>query len=165
MRQVRVGFLLALGAVAAFGGYETWARLHRQARVLAFTTCPFSGPPAVTLNAGIQPWDTLPVRVHEEVHAGQCRELGPFRYRLRSLTSKLELETPAYCAAAKARLTQDPDSEYASDRLHDDMIEGLSDVTDSATVKRALMAGCPEIAAKPRRTRARVVRPTSPGRT
>lgn len=105
------------------------------------------------------PWyDTLVTRVHEEKHAEQCRQLGPVRYRLRSLTAagKLSVETPAFCAAAVARLTVDPDSEYVSDRLHTDMIEGLSDIADSAAIKAALLKECPQIATQPRRTRARL---------
>lgn len=105
----------------------------------------------------IQPWDTLATRVHEEAHAEQCRQLGPVRYRLRSLTAagKLSVEAPAYCAAAVARLRVDPDSQYVSDRLHTDMIEGMSDITDSVAVKAALMQSCPALASQPRRTRAR----------
>ena len=107
----------------------------------------------------IAPWDTLATRVHEEKHAEQCRVLGPVKYRLRSLTSagKLSVETPAYCAAAVARLTVDPDSQYASDRLHTDMIEGMSDLVDSLAIKAALLKECPAIATQPRRTRARLV--------
>ncbi|MEX2178217.1 MAG: hypothetical protein WD801_05875 [Gemmatimonadaceae bacterium] len=119
-------------------------------------TCPFFGEPEVVFRSElIAPWDTLPARKHEEVHADQCRQLGPLRYRIRSLTpsGKLELEAPAYCASAIARLTFDPDSEYASDRVHTDMIVGMSDVVDSSAVKDALMRHCPAIASQPRRTR------------
>jgi hypothetical protein len=152
--RVRPVFLISLLVVAAWGGRVWWLRAHRAARTVAYTTCPFRGPARVVIRTDIQPWDTLAVRVHEEVHAAQCRDLGPVRYRLRSLTAngKLSLEAPAYCAAARARLAVEHDREYASDRLHTDMIEGLSDVADSGAVKEALARECPEIALQPRRT-------------
>jgi hypothetical protein len=131
-----------------------WLRAHRAARTIASTTCPFFGPPRVTMVADMQPWDTMPTRAHEDVHAAQCRELGPIKYRVRNLSAagKLSLEAPAFCAAASARIRVDPDSNYASERLHTDMIEGLSEIADSATIKRSLMAACPAIASVPRRT-------------
>ena len=154
-RRVRTGYLIALAAAAAVGGRAAWLHSHRAARTIATTTCPFFGPPRVAIVSDLQPGDTMPTRAHEDVHASQCRELGPMRYRLRNLTTagKLSLEAPAFCAAAVARLRVDPDSEYASDRLHMDMIETLSDVADSVTIKRALMSACPTIALQPRRTR------------
>ena len=74
--------------------------------VLAYTECTFRGPPRVVIRPDLSAADSLPVRVHEEVHAAQCRALGPVRYRLRNLTGsgKLSLEVPAYCAAAQVRL-------------------------------------------------------------
>lgn len=102
------------------------------------------------------PWyDTLVTRVHEEKHAEQCRQMGPVKYRLHSFTSagKLSVEAPAFCAAAVARLTVDPDSQYVNDRLHTDMIEGLADIADSSAIKTALMKECPAIAVQPRRMR------------
>ena len=154
-RRVRPAYLIALTVVLALGGRVAWLHSQRAARTIATTTCPFFGPPRVTIVADLQPWDTMPTRAHENVHAAQCRDLGPVRYRLRNLTTagKLSMEAPAFCAAASARLRVDPDSEYASDRLHTDMIEGLSNVADSATIKRALMSACPAIASQPRRTR------------
>lgn len=149
--------VVVLVAIAAWGARVAWQRAHRAARVVAYTTCPFSGPPVVVIRTDIPPWDTLVTRVHEEKHAEQCRLLGPVKYRLRSLTSagKLSVEAPAYCAAAVARLTVDPDSQYVNDRLHTDMIEGMSDLADSAAIKAALTKECPAIASQPRRTRPR----------
>jgi hypothetical protein len=148
-------FIVALVAIGAWGARVTWARANRAARSVAWTTCPFFGPPVVRMVADIPFYDTLVTRVHEEKHAEQCRELGPVKYRLRSLTSsgKLAVETPAFCAAAVARLTVDGDSQYVSDRLHTDMIEGMSDLLDSASIKAALLRECPAIASQPRRTR------------
>jgi hypothetical protein len=153
--KVSPWLLAALLAVLAWGGKVTWDRAHRAARNVAWTTCPFFGDPVVRMVSDIPFYDTLVTRVHEEKHAEQCRQMGPIRYRMRSLTSagKLSVETPAFCAAAVARLTVDADSQYVSDRLHTDMIEGLADILDSTTIKAALMRECPAIASQPRRTR------------
>lgn len=139
----------------AWGTTVWWQRAHRESRALAYTVCPLWGEPRVVLLPGIEARDAAPVRVHEREHLAQCRSLGPVAYRLRNLTArgKLSLEAPAYCAAARIRLAVDPDSEFVSDLLYTDMIEGLSDVADSTAVKASLMATCPSIASKPRRTR------------
>jgi hypothetical protein len=154
--RVRPVFVIALVAIGAWGGRVAWVRQTSAARVFAYTTCPlFGGPPNVVMKNDIPFYDTLVTRVHEEVHAAQCREMGPIKYRLNSLTDagKMKVETPAYCAAAIARLLVDADSEYVSDRVHTDMIEGMREYADSETVKSALMKECPAIASKPRRTR------------
>jgi hypothetical protein len=158
--KVRPIYVIALVAIGAWGARSAWVRAQRPARDVAWTTCPFVGEPVVRMVDDIPWYDTLVTRVHEEKHAEQCRQLGPVRYRLRSLTAagKLSVETPAFCTAAAARLTVDPDSEYVSDRLHTDMIEGLSDIADSNTIKAALLKECPAIASQPRRTRARISR-------
>lgn len=163
MVKARLTFVIALAVTAAWGGRVAWERTHRAARIVAWTTCPFVGPPVVKMVSDIPWYDTLVTRVHEEKHAEQCRQMGPVRYRLNSFTAagKLSVETPAFCAAAAARLTVDPDSQYVNDRLHTDMIEGLSDIADSSSVKAALMKECPAIAAQPRRMRPR--RPSSRG--
>jgi len=154
-------YVVVLLLAAAAGARTWWVTSQRAARNVAWTTCPFFGEPVVRMRTDlIAAWDTVVARVHEEVHAGQCRALGPVRYRLRSLTAagKLSMETPAYCASAVARLTVDPDSQYASDRMHTDMIEGMANLVDSTAVKEALRKECPAIAAQPRRTRARIPR-------
>ena len=103
----------------AAGGRAAWLNAHREARTIATTTCPFFGPPQVVIVNDLQPWDTMPTRVHEDVHAAQCRELGPIRYRLRNLTTggRLSAEAPAFCAAAVARLRVDTNFKYVADRL------------------------------------------------
>ena len=138
--------LLAL--VAAWGGVSTWRRLHTAAQVLATTECPFRGAPRVVVSPDVAPEDTLAVRIHEEIHAAQCRELGPVRYRLRNLlaSGKLGLEAPAYCAAAAARLRGGLDTVRVRERLRDDMVAALSDVADSTAVYAALCRSCPSIA-------------------
>ena len=160
-RRRRAALLVVLLLVSVWGAQSVWARSQRAARTVAWVTCPWRGDPEVVIrNELMAVWDTLPARMHEEVHAQQCRQLGPMKYRLRNFTpsGKLELEAPAYCASAVARLTFDPDSQYASDRVHTDMIEGMSDVADSNAVKDALMRYCPAIAFQPRRTRGIVKR-------
>jgi hypothetical protein len=96
---LRLVLLLALATMlAAYAGYGV---LHPDtpAEALAYTVCPFRGEPVVTLATRVAAEDSLPVRRHEEVHAEQCRRLGPWRYRVRNLTSggRLLLEAPAYC--------------------------------------------------------------------
>jgi hypothetical protein len=165
--KVSPWLIVALLVVGAWGGRVAWDRSHRAARNVAWTTCPFFGPPVVRMVSDIPFYDTLVTRVHEEKHAEQCRELGPVRYRLRSLTSagKLSVETPGFCAGAEARLLVDADSEYVSDRLHTDMIEGLADILDSNSIKVALMRECPAIASKPRRTRGAPRKPVTTPRS
>lgn len=156
VRPPRPLYIACLVVALLLGARAAWLESHRAARTIASTTCPFFGPPVVEMVSDMQPFDTMPARAHEDVHAAQCRELGPIRYRLRNLTAagRLRAEAPAFCAAAVARLRVDPDTAYANDRLHTDMIEGLSHVADSVAIKQSLMVACPEIASKSRRTRA-----------
>lgn len=121
--------------------------MSRATQVLAATECPFRGEPVIVIGASVAPEDSVPVRIHEEVHAGQCRSLGPVRYRWRNLfaSGKLALEAPAYCAAAAARLSAGLDSARVSARLRDDATEALSNVADSGVVLAALRLYCPEI--------------------
>ena len=114
--------------------------------VLASTSCPFRGPPVIVMRSGIAPADTLPVRVHEDVHAAQCRQLGPVRYRITNLTGagKLSLEVPAYCAAAAARIRSGWTRRAAAERLHDDIDAAMVGLVDSARIASALRRECPE---------------------
>lgn len=118
------------------------------AEPLAYTDCPFRGPARVRVTAHVAPEDTMPVRMHEEVHAAQCRDLGPVRYRLRNLTTRgrLSLEAPAYCAGARARLAQRMDSALVRERLADDAEAAFSDRASPAALLEALRRTCPEIA-------------------
>lgn len=95
---------------------------EQYAEALAYTECPFRGKPRVTVTSLVAPDDTFPVRLHEEVHATQCRQLGPLRYRLRNLTSrgKLALEAPAYCAGARARISRGMNAAAVRERVVDD---------------------------------------------
>ena len=118
----RVLVLLAIaGALTIYAGYRM-ARAAPQATALAYTECSVGGPARVVMLPGIAIEDTFPVRMHEDVHAEQCRTLGPWRYRWRNLTGRgrLTLEAPAYCAGARARLRQGQDSARVRERLVDD---------------------------------------------
>lgn len=140
-----------LVAVAVWGGIATWRRANRDTQILATTVCPFRGPPRIVISADAAPDDTAFVRVHENVHAAQCRDLGPIRYRWKNVfaSGKLELEAPAYCAAAVARIRAGLDSARVASRLRDDAVEALSNVADSVAVIGALRAHCPQIIAAP----------------
>jgi len=101
----------------------------------------------VTVLPGVAPEDTFPVRMHEEAHAAQCDSLGPWRYRMKNLTSRgrLSLEAPGYCAGAAARLRQGQDSTRVRDRLRDDAIAAFHGRLDSAVVLEALRSACPAL--------------------
>jgi hypothetical protein len=89
------------------------------------------------------------VSAHEGVHAQQCRELGPIRYRIRNLTSKLALEAPAYCAGATVRIALGLSRVEAKMRLLDDAVEALRRTADSAKIVSALEQACPAIMGSP----------------
>jgi hypothetical protein len=116
-------------------------------QALAYTECPFGGEPRVTINPGIAPEDTFPVRMHEEVHAAQCREMGPLRYRVTNLTmrGRRTLEIPGYCAGARARRAQGMDPARVRERVLDDASAALASGRDSASVAAALLAMCPDV--------------------
>jgi hypothetical protein len=115
--------------------------------VLASTECPFLGEPRITVNPRMAALDTLPVRKHEETHAAQCRELGPIRYRIRNLTTRgrLSLEAPGYCAGARARLEMGMEPRRVRERLLDDIGAAFAGSADTAAVRAALRAACPEV--------------------
>lgn len=131
--------------IAVWGGIATYRRATRATQILATTTCPLRGEPRVVIAADVAPEDSMPVRVHEEVHAAQCKELGAIRYWVRNLSAagKLQLEAPAYCAAAVARMRAGMDSARVVSRLLDDVVEAMRDVADSASVIAALRSACP----------------------
>lgn len=114
---------------------------------LATTECPFRGDPRVTVAPRVAAADTMPVRAHEEVHARQCRELGPWRYRMRNLTSagRLELEAPAYCAGARARLAQGETLERVRERLLDDAEAAFAGRLPAERVRESLRQACADL--------------------
>lgn len=138
-------FLVILLLTVAWGATTTIKRQRTKGDVLAYTECSFRGPPRIVIRGDLAPADTLPVRIHEQVHAAQCRELGPFRYRLRNLTGtgKLSLEVPAYCAAAQVRLKASGHWESVRSRMHDDIIAALNGIVDSTQVASTVARDCP----------------------
>jgi hypothetical protein len=138
-----------LAAVAAALAIVLVVRLSARphGEVLAFTECPFLGNPRITVNPGIAAPDTLPVRRHEEVHATQCRQLGPLRYRIRNLTSRgrLSLEAPGYCAGARARLEAGMEPRRVRERVMDDASAAFSGYLDTAVVRGSLATTCPDV--------------------
>ena len=144
---VRWPYWVVFAAIAVWGGVATYRRMTRPTQVLATTTCPLRGEPRVVIAPDVAPEDSMPVRVHEEVHAAQCRTLGALRYWMRNLSAsgKLGLEAPAYCAAAVARIRVGMDSARVVSRLRDDVVEAMSGVADSTTVIAAMRLACPGI--------------------
>jgi hypothetical protein len=140
---------LLVVVLIGLAGVLMYRLLHpvRRGGVLAYTECPFRGDPRVTVTPGVLPEDTFPVRMHEEVHAAQCRELGPLRYRVRNLTmrGRRSLEIPGYCAGARARRAQGMDAARVRERVLDDAAAALSSARDSASVAAGLLASCPDV--------------------
>jgi hypothetical protein len=146
-RSTRVGLLVVVAL--GFGGVLLYRLLHpgHRGSVLAYTECPFRGDSRVTVAPGVAPEDTFPVRMHEEVHAAQCRELGPLRYRLRNLSTsgRMALEIPGYCAGARARLKQGMTLARVRERVLDDARAALGSARDSASIAAGLLASCPDV--------------------
>jgi hypothetical protein len=147
MTRRRGALAIALVLVIAWWGVDAWRRANRETLVLATTTCPFSGEPVITISRDVVPIDATPVLVHEEVHAAQCRSLGPWRYRWENLSGsgKLALEAPAYCAGAMVRIHMGQDSARVRVRLIENAYEALGGLADSATIRRSLQQACPAI--------------------
>jgi hypothetical protein len=119
------------------------------AQALAFTECSWAdGPLVVMVVSRIAPEDTAPVRAHEGVHADQCDDLGFLRYRLKNLTvtGRLRMEAPGYCAGARVRLRRGDDSSATRERMFDDMGAMFLGQADSSRVNQALRDACPELA-------------------
>lgn len=116
---------------------------------LAYTICTLDGPVQVIDVGAIAPEDTQPVRLHEQIHAAQCAELGWLTVRMRNLTpgGRLTLEAPGYCAGAQARLRRGDDFAITRERLFDDANSMFASSLDSAEVNAALRTACPELAA------------------
>lgn len=140
---VLVALLVAIGWAVP----KMRARAKLPADALAFTECPWFSGARVTVSPSVSPEDVVPVRDHENVHAAQCRDLGPVRYRVRNLraSGRLSLEAPAYCAGARARLMQGTDAARVRERVVDDATAAFHDDLDSTTVLAALGNSCPEV--------------------
>jgi hypothetical protein len=147
--QLRVNPLLLAALAIAVGWYIP--RMHfladTRAEALAYTDCPWRSPARVTLTDRVMSYDSLPVLAHERVHARQCEELGPLRYRVRNLTAKgrLSLEAPAYCAGARERARLGMPAARVRERLVDDAAAAFSGSLDEATVLEFLRLHCDEL--------------------
>lgn len=142
--RVLIAIAVLLGGVLV---YRTYGSTQRFGEALAYTECPVFGDARVTVSDRVAPEDTFPVRLHEEVHASQCRELGPWRYRLRNLTTrgKLALEAPGYCAGAHARLAMGQDSARVRERVMDDAAAAFAGLASETTVREALRRTCRDV--------------------
>lgn len=146
-RYAKVALLCLL--VLALGWLLFLRASAPQAQPLAWTSCTLDGPVRMIDVRRLASEDTLPVRMHEDVHAEQCTALGFTRMRLRNLTAggRLSLEAPAYCAGARARLRRGDDYAITRERLFDDANGMFAGAIDSSRVNAALRNTCPEITA------------------
>lgn len=145
----RVNPLLLVALAIAAGWYvPRMLLLHEtRAEALAYTDCPWRSPARVTLTSRVIGDDSLAVLAHETVHARQCAELGPLRYRLRNLTAKgrLSLEAPAYCASARERVRLGYSAGRVRERLVDDAVAAFHGSLDEATVIAAIRSRCADL--------------------
>jgi hypothetical protein len=144
--RARPALLIALVAVGAYGGIATWQRARRPAgRWVARTHCSWRGAPRVEIIPGLARTESIAAVAHESVHVDECRSLGPAKYRWNTLSaaSNLALEVPAYCASARIRLANGWSINTVKSTVLTDMQAAMADQLDSATIHRALAAGCP----------------------
>lgn len=144
VRRINPLLLVALAVAAGWYLPHMLSLSEIRSEALAYTDCPWRGPARVTLTARVSRADSLPVLAHEQVHANQCAELGPLRYRMRNLTARgrLSLEAPAYCAGARERVRLGQNARYVRERLADDIVAAFAGKVDSATVLGTLRAAC-----------------------
>ena len=138
----------------AFGSVAIWRRANREpGRWVGYTDCAWLGKPRIVVRGGLRKIDSLAVVAHESVHAVECEQLGPLRYRWRTLfaSSNLALETPAYCAGARVRAALSGDTAFVRATIPIDMIAAMGDVIDSVTIVRELARECPAFAVRPSR--------------
>ena len=150
MRAARPARIVALVLLAIALGLVLAVRSSApRGQALAHTTCTMSGPVLVMDAARIPAEDTLPVRMHEEVHVAQCLELGWMRMRWRNVTAggRLSLEAPGYCAGARARIRRGDSQAITRERMFDDANAMFAGRLDSGRVNAALRGACPELTA------------------
>ncbi len=145
----RVTLLFVAAFAVAVGWYipRVYFLADTRAEALAFTECPWRSSAKVTVTDRVSREDSLPVLAHERVHARQCDELGPLRYRWRNLTSRgrMSLEAPAYCAGARERLRLGLSARRVRERLLDDATSAFHDKLEPGDIQAALAAACPEV--------------------
>jgi hypothetical protein len=151
-RRTRPIFLVALALVILYAGVATWRRANRPGgRWVGQTHCAWIGEPRVTIRPGLARSESIATVAHESVHVAECRALGPVRYRWNTLfaASNLALEIPAYCAAARTRLSHGWSLATVRSTVFDDMRAAMADAVDSTTMHRAIAAGCKDLALSP----------------
>ncbi|MEO5569236.1 MAG: hypothetical protein ABIR92_12135 [Gemmatimonadaceae bacterium] len=101
----------------------------------------------MTIRPGLARVESIATVAHESVHVEECRALGPVRYRWNTMfaASNLALEAPAYCAAARVRLTQGWSLNTVRMTVLDDMLAAMADGVDSTAIRAALRSKCPEL--------------------
>ena len=140
-------FLVLLAMAVIYGSVATWRRMNRPpGRWVGYTECSWRGQPRMVIWSGMRRIDSLAGVAHESIHVAECRQLGPVRYRWRTMfaASNLALETPAYCEGARERVRLNGDTAFVRMTTAPDMIAAMGDVIDSATIVRSLTASCPE---------------------
>lgn len=149
-RRPHPALLVLLAITIVFGSVATWRRMSRPGgRWVGYTQCAWRGKPRIVVRAGLRPVESLGVVAHESVHAAQCDSLGPIRYRWNTIfaASNLALETPAYCAGARARTRLTGDTAFDRTTIPINMLAAMGDEVDSATIHASLVATCREFAA------------------
>jgi hypothetical protein len=138
--------LAVLALTLLYGSIATWRRANRPpGRWVGITNCAWKGSPRVTIRAGLRRVDSIAAMAHESVHVAECRDLGPLRYRWNTMfaESNLALETPAYCAGGRSRISLNHDTAFIRATIIEDMMAAMGDVVDSGRVIRAVRAECP----------------------
>jgi hypothetical protein len=139
--------LLLLFAAVVYGSISGWRRANRPpGRWIGVTECSWTGRPVVTIRSGIRRQDSVGAAAHESVHVAECGRLGPVGYRWNTVraSSRLALETPAYCAGSRARVGITRDTVFERATILDDMLSDLADQLDSAKIVAALESECPQ---------------------
>jgi hypothetical protein len=146
--RARPALLIILAIVGLYAGVAGWRRAHRPAGFwIARTHCSWGGEPRVEFIAGLRAADSITAAAHESVHVAECKALGPARYRWNTAfaASNLALEAPAYCSSARSRLKSGWSLGTTRATTLEDMLAGMGDQLDSATLHRALTSHCPEL--------------------
>jgi hypothetical protein len=153
MRRPHPALLALLAITIIYGSVATWRRMNRPpGRWVGYIECAWRGKPRIVVRQGLSQMESVAVHAHEAVHAAQCEQLGPLRYRWRTVfaASNLALETPAYCEGARVRARISGDTTFDRNTIPTNMLSAMGDVLDTATILRSLEATCPEFAPKRR---------------
>lgn len=94
----------------------------------------------------------LLARVHESVHAVQCRRMGAVANFLVRVGRKgrLRMEAQAYCAQARVELSWGRPAATLADRIQEELIMSVEHITfgraTDAQVREILLSECPALA-------------------